>query len=299
MDKYDIIRTEKEMVKLAKKETIQKVVAAGVTLSLAIGAYFVITYEKPMVMDEVIPFSTGQLVNSTDIKATAANFISVNGTMGDMEDITKDTLWDLSLLRNNTTNRLEAYRAAKRAMEPNSPLIRENTERHIQRHTQDLDFPYVYRVENVKVGNIIEEKRIKIESPNGLIDYDSVRVPISFDSIVTRVTCPMDTSYEGIHTIIENRDSIETEMVLVKSGDIWVVYDIINAEALANSRFATWSGIRNYTSNFENDVEVGQIIVDIEDDVEPIVEMESIERGDIEITDDEPENNNTGGEEGE
>lgn len=242
-----------------KKEIIQVILAGILSLSLMAGAYFLVTYKPTVKMNEVEDLGLTSDLASTDPRETTSRVIRVNGTMGNIEkDITQDSMKTHEATYQNGNRRLVSLARVKKVIVPGSPLINGKEESNAKSYADTLMSPYLYEVSNIKVSEPSNPGKLVVYSETGPVEYESIEVLASFDSKKTSYDCARDTSYDGTHTQIDNIESYENiKVVLVKSGELWFIYDIEDSEYIINERFATWSGISTPTVNFDKDEEVG------------------------------------------
>lgn len=234
------------------------VLSSAVVLSMAALVVFFFTNDDSKDMVEIDVTTTSEIV-STDPMETAARFIKANGTMGDVEtDIIQDKMKTKEAVYENGARRQIALHQIKEAVIPGGPIISGNEESYIKIHTRNLDVPYIYSVSNIEVSEPSEPEKIQIFSPDGKKEYESVKVNVQFDSTRINYSHARDTSYDGTHTQISNTESFDVEVILVKSGDLWFVYDVPDSEYLLNERFSTWDGISDSTVNYDNDKVTGE-----------------------------------------
>lgn len=250
-----------------KKEIIQIVFSSAVIISLLAIAYILVVKEPKVNMVEMNDLKLSSEIASTDPMVTASNFIFANGTMGNVEtDITQDKIKTNEAIFENEGRRLIALSKVKDALIPGSPLISGDEESHAKVFTRELNYPYIYKVDNVKVSEPGEVSMLKVFSEVGPSEYDSVELIVSFDSTRIHYLRAGDSSYDGTHTEISNVESFsDLKVTLAKSGDLWFVYDIEDAEVIVNERFATWSGVGSPTTDYSKDEETGEIKIEISD----------------------------------
>lgn len=246
------------------KENIKTYIIAGLmSTTIAVGAYFIVAYEPDVSVSEVENVDIHSDLVSTDPRETAANFIAANGTMGNVEnDITQEKMTTNEATYENSHRRLLALSRVEDAIIPGSPILNGREKDYIYTHVNDLDSPYLYSVENVKISEPSQQDTLTVFTEDGPVDYETTKVLARFDSTRIHYTRPNDTSYDGTHTEISNTESFETYVILVKSGDLWLVYDVENSEELLNERFATWSGISNSSVNHSLNEETGEFFVE-------------------------------------
>ena len=249
------------MDKVRRSTGLQVAISGLIILLLFGGSYWIVTRDtsderlKKINLDG----SDSEIV-STDPQKTASLFIQANGTMGNIEDdITIDTLSDNSALFKNIDRRMNSLAEVEKALVPGSPIINENERKHIESYTRALNYPVLYKVENIKAGKPKNQRNIQVRSKTGTSTYNALELEVSFESTRTMFMAPSDTSYDGTHTQVDNKEEFVVTVVLAKSGELWFVYDVIDSEYLVNERFSTWSGISNSTIDFEKDESVGSI----------------------------------------
>lgn len=237
---------------------LQVIIAILLSVALLGVAVFIITYE-PKKKQKDVEISTNSEIVTTDPVKTASLYIAANGTMGELSEVNEETLATKEATNNNAHIRMTALAKVREATIPGSILITGKEENNIKQFINSLDNPRLYAIENVKATDSYNERKISIYSEIGPTEYEAVDVDVSFDSIIIMFTAPSDTSYDGTYTKIENRETYEVTATLVKSGDLWFMYDIKDSEHLLNERFATWSGVGSLTFDLENNEETGQI----------------------------------------
>jgi len=257
-----------------KKDIIYFVIAILSVSIIGLVSFIILNEDDSVKMNEVEHFEVDSDILSTDPKKTTYNYIKTNGTMGNLEkDVTEEKFKTNEIIFENSSRRLISLEKVKKATIDGSPLITGKEEKNIDEFANSLNFPFFYRVDNFKISEPEEEKKLKVYSENGPSEYDSISLFVSFDSFMIRYMRPTDTSYDGTHTEITNKETFENvKVTLVKSGDLWFVYDIENAEKLINERFSTWNGDSPSTIDYSKDEETGTFFVEgynnIEEDVE-------------------------------
>lgn len=239
-----------------------QLLAAIALLAISVGVVVLIFNDKPTEkLDNVILDGSLSEIVSTDARQTAAKLIIANGTMGSLEEITPDSLNDGSATDANVNRRFTAINLVENGVVPGSPLVSGSEKKFIETYTRGLDEPAIYEIENVKAGKPMNERMITVTSKDLVADYHAVDVEISFESIKTVFTRSRDGSYDGTNYQIENRENYVVKVTVIQSGDLWFGYDIENSEYGLNERMSTWKGIAKSTINYENNKEVGYIIV--------------------------------------
>lgn len=245
---------------MENKTTLKEIIISIVlSLILLVGAYMIVMYEPSVKMDSVVDVNIDSSIVSADPSETTYKFIRANGTMGNVEkDITQDKMKTNEAVFENSHRRLLALSKVKDAIIPGSPLIRGDEEGHIKIFTRDLDSPYIYSVSNIEVSKPSKPLKLTVFSDVGPTDYNSVEVFVSFDSTRINYVCAKDTSYDGTNIQKSNTERFEKlKVTLVQIADVWLVYDIEDAEQLLNERFATWSGTFPSTIDYSKSVETG------------------------------------------
>lgn len=251
------------MKKTIKENFINILISGAIVLLLVVSAVLIVNYKPKPTMKEIKVIETDSKIVSDDPQTTASLFTKANGTMGSLSEATTESLKTGELVFNNGERRKSAFIEVSKAIVPGSPLITDLELKNIERHINNIDVAVIFLAENIKVGKPANERRLSVSSEEeGLNEYDAVDVLVSFDSIKTTFMSAKDSSFDGTYTQVDNRETFnEVKITLVRSGELWFVYDIEDAEYLLNERFATWSGIGPITTNFENNETVGTIKV--------------------------------------
>lgn len=248
------------MERVRSNTGLQVAIAGLIMLLLFVGSYWIVTSTSNEPLEKIDLDGTDSEIVSTNPQQTAALFIQANGTMGDIEkDITIESLSDNSAVFTNIDRRMNTLSEVEKALVPGSPIINENERKHIENFTRALNYPVLYKVENIKVGKPKNERDIQVRSKEGTSTYNALDLNVSFESIRSVFMAPNDTSYDGTHTQVDNKENFDVTIVLAKSGELWFVYDVLDSEYLVNERFSTWSGISNSIIDFEKDESVGYI----------------------------------------
>lgn len=178
---------------------------------------------------------------SKDPRISAANFLKANGTIGDVSKVNKE-FFGQKVIETNAERRINAFKKVKDAIVPDSPII---TGREIENaKTQSQDFPIFYTIDKIKVGEPSEVKPLVIEHDGiGSTEYDSVEVLADFVSYQDTFYWPTDVTGDSIITQERAKDEFkDVKITLVKSGELWFIYDVEDIEYNLNVRMATWSG---------------------------------------------------------
>lgn len=246
------------------KKEIKRIIVAGLlSVSLLAGAYFLVVYEPKEKLTEISEVDIYSSLVSEDPKQSAANFITANGTMGNVEDdITQAKMSTNEAVYDNSQRRLVALYRLTDAVIPGGIIIDGREKDNVATHTMDLDSPYIYSVDNVEIGEPSNPEKLTVFTEDGQTDYDSVKVKAVFDSTIIHYTRAHDTSYDGTHTQISNTEKFEVEVVLVKSGDLWFIYDVTQSEEMLNERFASWSGISKSSVDHSLDKKTGEFVLE-------------------------------------
>lgn len=241
-----------------RKINVQVIIAIVLSITLLAGAVFIVNY-KPNKKKSKVNYATDSEIVTTDPVKTATLYIKANGTMGDVKDVNVETLKTFEAMYQNKSRRINALDKVREATIPGSPLITGQEEDNIKVFINSFDDPRLYNIENIEASDYYNERKLAVYSEAGPIEYNAVDVDVAFDSIVTYFTAPSDTSYDGTFTQMENRETFDTTVTLVQSGDLWFMYDILNSEYDLNERFATWSGVGSPYINYEESEYVGEI----------------------------------------
>lgn len=227
---------------IGKSELSRFLIAAGMVIIIIVGSIFIVNRgNSESTNKEEIELTLGSDIVSTDPKVSAANFIKHNGTMGDLSEINQDYFKN-PFAEDNADRRMNAFQSVKDAIIPDSPLLARNIEKFIKENVSD--FHVYYEIRDLKVGEPSEVVPLTIHHNQvGSIEYDSVEVKLDFTSAQNVFYWPTDATGDGIITQMEAVDHFEDVTVtLVKSGDLWFIYDVEDSEHLLNVRMSTWSG---------------------------------------------------------
>lgn len=191
--------------------------------------------------EEIKPDLLSSDLVSTDPKISAANFIKANGTMGDLTEINQEYFKTVQE-ETNSDRRRKAFEKVKDAIVPDSPLLNERIENAIL--NDNLEFLRFYEVDNLKVSEPSEISPLIINHDvSGPVQYDSVSVYVDFESSQHTFYWPTDADSESIITQMKTTDKFEdVKVTLVKSGELWFIYDVEDSEYLLNSKMSTWQG---------------------------------------------------------
>lgn len=245
---------------MENKATLKQIIISSIlALTLLAGAYMIVIYEPSVKMSKVVDVNINSSIVSANPSETAYKFIKANGTMGNIEkDITQDKMKTNEAVFENPHRRLLALSKVKDAVISGSPLIKGDEEGHIKVFTRDLDSPYIYLIDNIEASEPSKPQRLTVFSEVGPTDYNSVDVFVSFDSTRINYVSAKDTSYDGTNIQKSNTERFEKlKVTLVQVADVWLVYDIEDAEQLLNERFATWSGTTPSTIDYSRNIETG------------------------------------------
>lgn len=223
------------------KTNVIKMIMAILMLALVIGAtLFIVNFEKTT-DKEIVELDLSSDIVSTDPKVSAANFINHNGTIGDLSEVDQEYFDNFSEAANDE-KRMASFNKVKDAIIPDSPMINGREEDTIKNQT--VEFPIYYEVRDLKVSEPSNVKPLIIHHDGiGPIEYESVDVKVDFTSAESTFYWPTDASGDGMITQMEAVDYFEdVKVTLVKSGDLWFIYDVEDSEYLLNIRMATWSG---------------------------------------------------------
>ena len=242
-----------------KKQLIQIIISSLIVIALFALAYFVIIYEPPLKLVEIDNIDINSDILSTDPLETSYKIIKVNGTMGNIEkEITQETMETNEATFENTYRRQLALSKTKVAIIPGSPLINGEEEGYIKIFTSDLDAPYIYEIDNIKLSEPMKYEKLTVYSETGPTEYNSTEVLASFDSTRITYSSAKDSSYDGTYKQIRNTENYENiKITLVQVGELWFIYDVEDAEKIINERFATWSGTYPSNIDYSKNVETG------------------------------------------
>lgn len=239
------------------------------------GSYYFVTrdYSKEKTKTIKIDGSNSSIVG-TDPQEVAVKFIKRNGTMGSLDDVTVESLKSNQAVFNNNKRRHEALDELEKAVVPGSIITLRDVRKHIETYSRNLTFPVMYSVENIKGSKPRNERKVSIRNDEISGNFEGVDILVQFDSIKTIFTAPTDTSYNGTHTRYDNKENLEVIVTLVKSGDLWFVYELGDSEYNINDRFATWRGIGPSTIDPNKSVEIDTIKIPGIKSVEEVIEEE-------------------------
>lgn len=262
------------------KPIVQIIISIVLVILLILGAYFIVMRKPINNKNQIDNISTNSNIVSTDPKVSAAKFIEANGAMGSVEiDITQDSMKTNEATYMNGTRRLTSLAKVEQAVVPGNKLIIGNERDNLKRFVGNLDYPFLYKIDNISVSEPSNPAKLTVYSESNAIEYQSVKVFVDFESTRIHYTCPKDVTYAGIHTQFSNTEKFkDIEVILVQSGELWFVYDIVNSEQLINERFATWSGAGVSTIDYDKNKETGIFTLD---NFVPIVTNENLEVEDV------------------
>lgn len=227
---------------IGKSELSRILIAVGMVVLIFAATIFIVNYgNNETEKKEEIELSPDSDIVSTDPRVSAANFIKHNGTMGDLSVIDQE-YFKTPFTEDNSERRMNAFKKVKDAIIPDSPLLSRNIEKFIEEYVSD--FHVYYEIRDLKVGEPSEVTPLTIHHNQiGSIEYDSVEVKVDFTSAQNIFYWPTDATGDSIITQMEAVDHFEdVTVILVKSGDLWYIYDVVDSEYLLNVRMATWSG---------------------------------------------------------
>lgn len=250
---------------VSKDSIIKMVISVAMLLAIVAGIYFFIFRDNIQTKEEIAIEANSDIL-STDPKETAANYIAANGNMGDIEeDLSEDKILTGEHLRDNERRRLNALDKVEAATIPGSSLITGREKNKSIKFAEDSAFPMLYNIDNIYVSEPLNERKITVMSEVGPVEYEAVDVLVSFDSMKYMLICPTDVSYDGTHELVGNKETFEEmKTTLVKSGDVWFMYEINDSENLLNERFATWQGVSNVSVDETKDEIIKEISVEID-----------------------------------
>ena len=228
--------------------------AIGIVCGLFFATMFIMNFEGSDGKESIdFELDLDSDIVSTDPKISAANFIKFNGTFGDLDSLKEEDIVKMNF-ESNSDMRRTAFEKVKGAIIPDSPIITGNEEATID---DDLaQFPAFYSIINMRVSEPYNSTTFTINHNQiGQVDYEAVKVNVDFDSTQTVFYWPTDASSDGIITKEVASDSFEDiEVTLVKSGDLWFIYDVEDIEYTLNIRMSTWSGRGEYNVSHEQEV---------------------------------------------
>lgn len=237
-----------------KSNIIKMSIALGMLGFVFLVTILIVNYEKP-IGKETVDLGLSSDIVSTDPKVSASNFIMQNGTMGDLSEVDQAYFERNFLDVTNPDRRMESFEKVKDAIIPDSPIISGREETAMK--TQSTDFPIYYEIRDLEVGEPGKPTPLIIyHDVEGPIEYESVDVKVDFTSAQNTFYWPTDASGDSIITQMEALDYFEDVTVtLVKSGDLWFIYDVEEIEYKLNVRMSTWSGRGN------DDVSIEQTLI--------------------------------------
>lgn len=238
------------------KSNVIKMIIAALMLASVMGiALFIVNYEKTTDKESVDLNLSSDIV-STDPKVSAANFITQNGTIGNLSEVDQAYFDRKFTSETNADRRMASFEKVRDAIVPDSPIITGREEDAIKNQT--VDFPVFYEVRDLKVSEPSNVKPLVIHHNQiGPVEYESVDVYVDFTSAENTFYWPTDASEDNksIITQMEAVDHFEdVKVTLVKSGDLWFIYDVEDIEYLLNVRMSTWSGRGNNDMSTEQEV---------------------------------------------
>lgn len=245
---------EEFKIMINKETVIRVLIALGMLGVVIFTTLFFVNYESKVEKVEVdYEMELDSEIVSVDPKVSASNFIRYNGTMGDLSKVSQD-YFDNQVVETNPERRMAAFVKVKDAVIPDSPILTGREEEAIERQTSD--FPVFYEADELKVGEPSDVRPLRVEHDTiGPVEYESVEVNIDFTSSQHTFYWPTDTG--GDSRLTQKATSEEFEditVTLVKSGDLWFIYDVENIEYDLNVRMATWSGRGEDTVTVEQEV---------------------------------------------
>lgn len=247
------------------KQVIQIAISFMLVLILMIGAYFIVM-KKPSNNKITIEdnLNADLSIVSSDPMKTTMKFIEANGTIGNIDtDITQDSMKTDEAIFKNGTRRLNSLNKIEKAVIPGNLLILGNEKDNIKNFVRNLDYPFLYKIDNVEVSKPSEPVNLIVYSEAGATTYESVKLLVDFESTRIHYTSPKDITYAGVHRQFSNVEKYEDiEVILVKSGDLWFIYDIVDAEYKVNERFASWSGAGPSTINYDKNIETDTFVLE-------------------------------------
>lgn len=227
-----------------KNNIVKGILAFGIVAIIALVTFFILNLESNEKQEFKTVPKKSDLV-SKDPKISAVNFITANGTIGNIEEKTESQIINGEI---NLTPEMRfiALDIAKTAIIDDSPIIT-GTEVEASLLRDGL-FPNYYSIRDLKAGEPYGDKTITINHDQiGPVEYPSVKVDLDFKTVETTLTWPTDVHLSSKITQQEVVDLFENVTVeLVKDGDYWYIYDVEDMEYELNVRMATWSGRGSY-----------------------------------------------------
>lgn len=225
------------------KEGIKQVVLSIIMVIVLLGGSFIIVKYRPSPNKNKVNIELSSELVSTDAKVSAANFITAAGTMGDVDRLTIDVIEEEGY-GDKIDRRLAALVKVEDAMVPGSPLVDGNEKRVNKNFANEQIYPTFFAIKNVKASEPVNVGKITSFDDSGNVEYDAVEVYIGFDSVMTTFEIPQDGSGDGSIKKVEKSDNFDNvKVTLVKSGELWFIYDVEESETLLNVRLSTWSGL--------------------------------------------------------
>lgn len=244
---------EREVVKLQKGNIIKAVLSLGLLALVFTITFLIVGFNKEEKQEVEVDMKMSSSIVSTNPRQSAANFITFNGTMGDLTKVNQSYFSKIQE-ETNGDRRSSALNKVKSSIVDGSPLLSERTEEHIK---ERLDTFFIfYKVSNVKTSEPSEMSKISIShNAIGEREYEAVEVQVDFTSSMHGFYWPTDM---GGDSIIKERKSSEKfediKVTLIKNDGEWYIYDVEDSEYLLNSRMATWQGIGENTAVVDPEV---------------------------------------------
>lgn len=231
------------------KEFIKRAIISFLLLGGIIAiTLFVVNFDSDKKV-EINPELSSDIV-SEDPKISASNFIKINGTMGELTKVNQD-YFKIVQEETNSDRRRIAFENVKDAIVSDSPLLSERIEETIK--NDNLEFFRFYEIINLKVSNPSEVSPLVVNHDvTGPVQYDSVSVYVDFESSQHTFYWPTDATGDSIISQMRATDKFEdVKVTLVKSGELWFIYDVEDSEYLLNARMSTWHGrgVENITTD--------------------------------------------------
>lgn len=238
---------------MKNKFIMQMIVAVGMLAATVGITMMIVNFDKDGKDKVDVELDLESDIVSTDPKVSASNFIKFNGTMGDISQINQE-YFSTYQEETNSDRRMNAYTKVKDAILPDSPLLSGRTLKTIERDT--LDFLVFYEITNMKASNPSKVYPLVVNhDENGEIQYEAVDVFLDFTSSQHTFYWPTDMGSDSIITQMKASDDFSNvKVTLVKSGDLWFVYNVEDSEHLLNVRMSTWQGKGKDTVSTDRDL---------------------------------------------
>lgn len=257
----------KDNQEFINKKDLKQLGVALVALLVVIGGgwltYKFIFGEKSISTDNEVNVKEIKGFGSTPQEALA-KFITINGNMGDPNEVNGKKLLNKTAQENNFTRRYDSYKKALEGIADGSPLIISGYEKYIKEYSDNLPWANYYTIDDKSLKLSDPSEEYELSNNNSLSqgkEYKAVDVYASFISTKTYYRLKsQDSSSDGTFVKITNKENFENiKFTLVKvSDENWRIYDMED-EGLISSRFATWNPQTEENYDVQKDVKSGEV----------------------------------------